>query len=417
MFVGTILVAALALSGAAHAQAKIAIDDNKEATLGFLLQPQIRSDFKGNSEGGPGVDFFLRRARIMVSAKYTDKLYFFFDTDTPNLGKDGNWGTVTDPTTGKVTTDFSQYVQDAWVEYNVAPYLQIDSGLILVPFSYHGYQGATSLMMSDYHASLIKYVSGTNRVWRDAGIMVRGEVGKKGMLEYRLAVTNGVETKLGAVDADIDGDGVVDPDPRGYVNPKDMPRVVGRVAFNVFSSLGGPGVGGFYTKGAHIKKDGRDVVTTKKVLTFGASVDYQGDAVYTATDNDGDWTAPAMAVAIDAMADIPLNKAKTQAFTGQFDYYIYGQGAGAVNTGMGGFGEVGFRVNWWQPVVSYEWFNVADEALKQDYRAVLGGVNWWWKAHNANVKVAVGSSQCDTCKGYTEQDWSTYAVVQNQFLF
>lgn len=414
MLMVTLLALTLAAPTVQAQPAKIQIDENKEATVGFLLQPWFRLDMDpskseangGSGEGTTSFDPYLRRARIMMSGKWTNKIYFFAETDSPNLGKAGDWT----PT---------QYIQDAWVEYNVSPALQIDAGMLLVPFSYHAYQGATSLMLVDYHAGVIKYVASNNKVWRDAGIMFRGELTKDKKLEYRVSITNGVEYTPAALTVDGDGDGVMDTvDPRGSLNPGDMPRVVGRLAFNVFDPIAGPGVGGFFNKGVFLKKDGKKLISPKKVLTIGVSADYQGDAVYS-----GDSTAPALGLAADIFTDIPLGG--QSAFTGQVDCYMYNHGEGAANTGNGGFFEVGYRKKEWQPVLSMEAFMptepegvTGDAAKVNDTMTGMAGLNYWYKAHNSSIKGLVGMTKTVAdADPATEDYWKPYALVQTQFLF
>lgn len=380
------LIGLAAWSPSAQAVAKIEINDDKNFGVGFLLQPHFRMDLEGSNEGTPSYDPFIRRARILFTAQLTDKVLFFAETDNPNFGRNGDWSSNT-------------FIQDAWVEYNVSDALQIDAGMLLIPFSHHFYQAATSLLGLDYHSGLASYASGSHKVWRDAGIMARGTFMDQ-HLEYRVALTNGVESGF-----DVDGDGTAND-----VNPMDMPRMSGRLVYSVFDSEAGPGVGGFYCDGIYFKEDGGDLVSTKQVLAIGASFDWQQEAIAAGQDHLG--------LAGDVFWDLPMG-APTSSLNGQLDFYYYDDGEGASSTGMGLLTEVGYRYQRLQPVLALEYFDVAGDADEQagDYIAPLAGFNWWYKGHNANLKFLFGTSKtADGDTSTTESFSGHYAVVQTQFL-
>jgi hypothetical protein len=403
----------LAASGPAQAGAKVTITDDTFAQVGLLLQPQVRVEQNGNYEKDAwGYTPYLRRARIILSGQVTDRVQFFLDTDSPNMGKSGDWT----PT---------MYVQDAWVEFNVAPELQVDVGMLLMPFTRHGTQGATTLLMTDYHSMLLKYPAGSNKVWRDAGIMARGVVAKK--VEYRLALTNGVQSGYGVnLTEDTDDDGAPDTDPRGILNPSDLPRVTGRVVYNVFDAEGGPGSAGYFYKGAGLKMDEKRLVTPKRILAVGLSADWQADAVYSVKPADvadpTKWSPiPYLGLAADVYADIPMNDGR-QALNAQAAFYRYDYGDDGVLidpakgivpvSGMGGFVEAGYRVHKWEPLLAAEMYNVGDGDIG-DWLAVLGGVAWWYQGHAANVKAEIGASRTNG----PDQALTAAATIQTQLLF
>ncbi len=404
---------AIAASGPAWAGAKVSITDDTFAQVGLLLQPQIRLDQDANyAKDGWAYTPFLRRARIMLSGQVTDRVQFFFDTDSPNMGRNGDWSP-------------SIYVQDAWFEYVAAPELQVDVGMLLLPFTRHGTQGATSLLMTDYHATLVKYPAGSHKVWRDAGIMARGVVAKK--VEYRLALSNGIQSGYGAASVDIDGDGQPDDDPRGILNPSDLPRVTGRLVYNVFEAEGAPGAAGYFYRGAALKMDEKRLVSPKRVLAVGLSADWQADALYAvkpadAADLDAWSTIPYLGLAADVYADIPM-RAGHRALNAQAAIYRYDYGDRAVLTdptrgtlaslsGVGGFAEAGYRVRKWEPLVAAELYDVSDGDAG-DWLAILGGLAWWYQGHAANVKAEIGASR----SGSSDAPFTVAGTVQTQLLF
>lgn len=378
-------------------------DDRTWAKLGLLLQGWAAF----TDEGAPDAksldtDFYLRRLRFLLWGQLHEKVNFFVETDNPNFGKHG---------------DFSSrmFVQDAWVELNLMPALQIDAGMLLVPFSHHGMQGAISLHSLDYHSSLIRYPVGSHKVWRDYGVMVRGMVFDD-MLEYRLAVLNGVHGS---------GD-----DPR---NPFDLPRLAGRVTWNFFAAEGGAGLGGFFYDGLYLNSTEKGVVSTRKILSLGFSADWQPDLNVTLRQTTGvvadrdDY----LALAADVFFDLPLDDDRLLGLAGQVDFYYYDHGDrrlysdgtprsfygtdaayASSYTGAGIASEIGLRYDAWEVLAALDWFEAREaEGNAGDLLSAYGGVNWWWLAHATSIKLQAGATKRDG------GDWGFSAQLQAQLLF
>jgi len=379
---------------ATPANALVTVHDSDKATMkmGFLLQPQLHLMQHGTTEDGFGIDPYIRRARLMMYGRVGDNVNFFVETDNPNFGKNGDWSGHT-------------FIQDAFVEFNLGAPLKIDAGMLLLPFAHMGMQGATSLLTMDYHGGMIKY--STSKVWRDAGVMVRGSLADN-KVDYRVALTNGVENQLGTYPAD-DGTGtgtMVETPYNDALNPADLPRVNARLTFNVFESEDGAGAAGMYYDGIYLKEnDNGKLISSKKVLSFGAAVDYQGNAVY---DADGD-TTQWMGVAADAFWDLPMGD-KKHSLNGQADFVMYNMGEGHDLNGMGVFGDLGYRIHRVQPLVSVEWFDWTEHDAA-DVVSVMGGINWWYMGHTANVKFQAGASRVG------DGDFSVAAGLQSQLNF
>jgi hypothetical protein len=384
-------------------------------TIGGLLRARLEGT-KDASPNGKNWDFdtYLRRMRIMVYGKLNKWVNFFVETDNPNFGKSSDWSPST-------------FIQDAYLEVNIHEAFQIDIGMLLLPFSHHGMQGAVSLFGMDYHSALIKYPSGGHKVWRDAGLMLRG-LFAGGHVEYRAGIFNGAH-----------GTGL---DPR---NPDDLPRLTGRLTFNVFEPEGGAGAGGMFYDGLYLAKTDRGIVSTKRVLSFGSSVDWQPDLNVEIQDPtlrvlpDDPYVVEGgddyVAGAWDAFWDIPLGAAKLMSINGQVNmyYYYYGDrsshadGAGNPTTywyydeakdttSLTGFGlssEVGFRYSAFQPLVLIDFFNATKTDGDQgDYLSIAGGFNYYLFGHNTTFKLQMGCDQVAK-----SDDWGLSAKFQAQLLF
>ena len=361
-------------------------------------------------------DLYLRRLRLLFIGKLNDTVRFFVETDSPNFGKRGNLNVDT-------------FIQDAWVEFALDDWFIVNAGMLLVPFSHHGMQGAVTLHSLDYHGSLIRYPSGSTKVWRDFGVMVRGLLLNR-LLEYRVALLNGVhgdssmvtETKDNATWTQIK-------DPR---NPHDWPRLTMRLTLNVFDADGDAGAGGFFYDGIYLKRTDKGVVSPSKVLSFGVSADWQRDLNVTwkpaqnGAVREIDERKDYFAVAADMFFDLPVDEDGLFGLCGQLNFYYYDHGSregdaaassfyagdSKLYTGVGLFTEAGLRYDAYELVFGLDWFEALEaEGDAGDMLSVLGGLNWWWLAHSTSLKAQLGVTQQDG------GDWKFKAVLQAQLLF
>jgi hypothetical protein len=161
---------------------KITSSDGKSAvSFGFLAQPQL--EWVSNpSSNTTTQNLFLRRLRLIGGGKINDKLSFFIETDSPNLGKGQADAT-------KVAEKV--YLQDVILTYKVGDEFMIDGGMLLVSGSHNGMQGAASLLPVDYGPYAFQASAPTDsKVGRDYGAQARGYLFKKHM-EYRAGVYQG----------------------------------------------------------------------------------------------------------------------------------------------------------------------------------------------------------------------------------
>ncbi len=374
---------------------------------------------------------YLRRTRLMLTGQLNEKVNFFFETDSPDFGKMGDFST-------------NIFIQDAWLELNLHEAFQVDAGMLIAPFSHHGMQGATSLLALDYHTKLMRYAPGGSKVWRDMGVMARGLLFNQ-VIEYRLAVFSGVHGNGKLVDQTNKETGAAWQEPTDPRNPDDLPRIVGRLTLNVFDAEGGAGLPGFFYDGIYLKETPDGIVSPKKVLSFGGSVDWQrGLNVRWKDIPQAVGTEPAGARGVasrkdylaangDAFFDLPFGDKKLWSVNGQVNFYYYDHGdrkagdsyydtydkttgkASGAYTGYGVMSELGLRYDAYEPVISFDWFNstkaVGDTG---DYMAVYGGFNWWLYAHSTSIKLQGGAQKEN---GDAGPGWARFGQLQAQLLF
>ena len=247
-WVVTAIVFLLFCAGPLAAQWQIKSDDGKTSIkFGFLAQ--ARGEMLDNaSASDQSTDLFFRRFRILFGGKATEKISFFFETDSPNLGKAGAGGT-------KGTSDV--YIQDMVLTYNASDALNVDVGMLLNAESYNSNQSATSLMAVDYGPYSFLHSGPLDlRVGRDYGVRARGYV-LGDHLEYRAGVYDGLREN-------------------GSTNGL---RFMGRLMYNVFEAQKG-----LFYQGTSLGK--------KKLLSFGVSYDTQSSYDAVGVDAYLDWPMP-----------------------------------------------------------------------------------------------------------------------------
>lgn len=221
----------LVCSAVLQAEWKIeSADRDTSIKFGFLMQ--ARGEIQDRIDGdGTSQDLYFRRLRILFGGNISKKWSFFFETDSPNLGKGTESG-------DKVAADI--YIQDFFVTYNHSNAFKVDVGAILIPLSHNSQQSAATLLPADYAAySFLNSGPTDSRVGRDYGVQLRGFLAND-HFEYRAGVYQGE---------------------RGEASENGF-RYVGRVVFYPFEADKG-----FYYAGTTLGK--------KRILALGAGVDHQ----------------------------------------------------------------------------------------------------------------------------------------------
>jgi len=177
-----VALAILLLPSIASAQMILKVNDNTFFRLG--MQMQAWADWLQDQTGGYGQNYFLRRARFQLTGQIAPDVTFFFQTDSPNLGK-----TSTTSTKGFTGTFL---IQDAWFEWKFANEFAIDAGEMIVPFSRNELTSTLSFITLDISpTSTVFATPAQTNGTRDTGFMAHGYFGD-GHFEYRGGVFQGV---------------------------------------------------------------------------------------------------------------------------------------------------------------------------------------------------------------------------------
>jgi hypothetical protein len=345
----------LLVAPAAHA-IELVEDEDHYVNITAFVQPRLSLAIDGD-DNSVAQDMYIRRVRLLFDGKVHENVGFYIGTLTADIGRDANQSPAT-------------VLGDAWMEGDIDRAFKINAGLLKLPFSRHGAQGAGGLHGIDFHGAFLERNVGTPDktgklpVHRDLGVMFRGLV-LDDVLDYRLAVVDGVA-----------------PNEHG-----DYPRVVGRLGVNLMD-----GEPDYFWKGTYLGK--------KSVVSFGFSFDIEPGV----GGETGDDTFYAMA--FDALVDVPFGP---NGLVATVVGHQYGAG-GAVPKGFGIWGDLGFRIKKIEPLVEVEYYEPSEEGNRRV--GVFGGANYWIKGHQANVKLQVGAVDVETKK-----DWATEVLMQGQVMF
>jgi hypothetical protein len=213
---------------------------------------------------------------------------------------------------------------------------------------------------------------------------------------------------------------------------------MGRLTFNIFDAEGGPGVGGMFYDGLYIKKTDKGVISTKKVLSIGASLDWQArlnvlmKAGTPPADPNADVPLLAksrtdyFAFAGDVFWDIPLTTSKLVSINGQVNFYYYDHGDRSEQlayynttndkksfTGWGLLSELGIRYSAFQPLIIFDFYD-STKALTDnqgDLRGIYGGLNYYLLGHSVTFKLQAGSKKSNG------DNWLSSVNLQAQLVF
>jgi hypothetical protein len=331
--------------------------EGKDATLklGFLAQPAFEYLNRTANTDEQYSTFFLRRARLMALFTLGTQFELFFDTETANLGRGAGPSATAGLPGGGLADKVGMTTQDVFATWKPMDEFKLDVGMMLIPLSHNGLQGATTLYGLDYYAFSFQQNGGLqNFVGRDTGVQARGLIAKQ--LEYRVGIFTG---RRGTPPV---------PPMMGATPPRQSQtalRLAARVQYNVFDAESAFFYGGTYG-GA------------KKVLSFGAGVDVQKEY---------------KAFALDGFMDWPLGP---DVVTAQLDFVHYDGGTAPDVWAVGVpkqndvMVEAGYRIGSIKisPIVRFEMakMDTAIATSPNQTRIGVGGV-WWYMGHNANLKL------------------------------
>lgn len=328
--------AVIAACPPAEAQWQIKTEDGQGVLkFGLLAQPQA----EWLQPAGAGVtaqNLFLRRLRVLLGGKIGEKITFFVETDSPNLGKGKD---------EKAKDEGDVYIQDAVLTYNFSDQLKIDSGMILTPFSYNHGQGATTLLPLDYGpVSFVESKPLTSRVGRDYGVQVRGYLADH--FEYRAGVFQGLRDQGATVPF----------------------RYAARIVWYPFDIEKG-----LFYSGTYLGK--------KKLLALGAGYDHQDEFD---------------AVTLDAFLELPLNGGDALTLQAAYSAHDGGAFVTSIPEQQSWYFEGGYFFSQARlsPFLQLHQRNFEASAQPGDASTRIG-LAWWIKGHNCNLKVSWGSLQVD----------------------
>jgi hypothetical protein len=323
-----------------------------DMTMKFGLLLQAQGDW--TQDGASGIyaqNIFVRRIRFNVSGQVTKKVFYFFQTENSNLGKAVAAG-------GKTISSGFQ-VLDALVEWRIAKEFNLWGGLIYLPTSRDALKSSATefeIDLSTYAFTATAALGGT--AGRDTGFMARGYFADD-RLEYRVGAFSGQRD----------------------TGSHNSFRYIGRLQYDVFDKevYNLPSYPGSY-------------LGTKKILAIGAAFDGQ--------DNYRGFTA-------DANLDLPTSFGS---FIGQTGFqHLDGASFSPVALQKSNIYDVEAGVYLKRiklgPWVRFETRIFADvngvDPLKDEER-FLGGLNYYVKGHNLNLKAAYGRIRPDKGNSFNQ---------------
>jgi hypothetical protein len=381
------VTAGLVIGGPAWAGAELKIDDESSINLGYRVQALTiftQQDFDGDGSFDDDTDFRVRRARFRLAGKINKYVSAFIQTDAT----DDSGGVGSDM---RVIDSWVQLTYNNWAQLFAGEHMAPSSrqtttssgGLLAIDRPGNNYKnltwGARALSRfatSTYGDSNDPTISGDNAV-RDVGLTFFGSG----------SFSDTTHLKYYA--------GVYDGEQKATNNENNNLRYTARVQLNLFDSEPG-----YFNLSTYLGK--------KKTLAFGASYDTQdevqdatggglGDYEYYSLDAFVDWpVGPGFLTAEAAYSDLDLDDATTAARQSQGD---------------GWYVQAGYYINQWQPWVEYETWDGDAASDLGDYDSFRIGISYFFKGHNANVKLGYENFSPDQdFSGTTEDSLDTVVL-------
>jgi hypothetical protein len=312
----------------AASQAVNVVLPTKDSTLNIQIYVQPR--FQMTEDGTPNgqdlaYDLFVRRTRLQANGNIGDNWLYLIQVDNANFGRYGNF-------TGKMI------IQDAWASWG--PFgtkgdnvLLLEGGLIFFPVSRFTISSSGNYPNIDGHGDVIRGLTASQYpANRTTGVQVRGWWFNK-KIGFRGGVYEGVqpEAQVGAT-----GAATLPP-----LNPQRYPALSAFVNVDLIGSE----EGGYLYQGM--------LWTKEPVLSISLAGAYQANALRTLKG-----LANHRAVTSTIFYDAPFPG--DQEIAAVVGGYLYGNGTGSKDTGIGFSADIGYRIGAIHPYVSYEYFNSDD---------------------------------------------------------
>jgi hypothetical protein len=313
-----------------------------------LVQPRIQVDFDGPPgaaapSGHANIDFFLRRARLLVRGTAYKQFAFAVNVVALRVGERGNLNNVT------------PILQDLVFRYLPAPDVNLETGLLLMPLSHAAVEGAGYQSSIDGPGNLLLYNNA--RQLRETGIQIRALV-----LDRRILVRGGF----------YEGARTTGTTTGPAVNPNGIPLAGGMLRLNLVGDEATYAYPGIYLDG-------------KTRISVGVGGQYQprSGGVRTGSSTYDHY----MALAADLFADVALTP-RTEAVLAMGGYrFDYGQGN--ARTGHGMHADLGYRWGPVEPQGNFYWFN--SDTKKNSFLKIAGGLNLFFVGHRAKIQAEFAS--------------------------
>ena len=296
-----------------------------DATLN--LNVQLQTWFLANEAGtpdglNPSYDLFIRRSRISAGGNIGKNFIYFFQLDSPNFGKFGNF-------TGRTT------VQDVFVGW--APttieggtVVYVEAGLMIMPLSRHVLGYPTNWITADIQFDGLRLPNNPFPAFRDVGVQVRGWA-----LDKRIGFRGGVYEGYAPIDQAA---GTCATGGAGCITPKRNPALAGFVNFDVIGSEEGLLLYGAYKWG------------TSPILSLSVGGQYQSLALKNGL---GSLTDQRL-LSTGLYVNLPMTEKAELVVDATL--YLNGNGTANPNTGTGFAAAVGYRYGFISPYVAYDYF-------------------------------------------------------------
>ena len=178
----------------ATAQLQLKTDDIT-LKVGFAGQfwADWNQDATAASAGAQGYaqNFYMLRARLLMSGTIGNNISFFFETDDPKLGLSPTGAAATKTLTTGNATSPGFIIQDAFAEYKVGTFLQLAGGEMIVPASRQALQSPMSYYTLNISpVATVPNAALVESALRDMGFQARGYFFKD-RLQYRAGIFDG----------------------------------------------------------------------------------------------------------------------------------------------------------------------------------------------------------------------------------
>jgi hypothetical protein len=384
------LIMILAVPVSSWAGAKLKITDDTEINLGFRVQTQFIATNDNAGGAGETEEFFqTRRQRLRLGGSVTEYVKFFLQTD----GKD-------------------QQMIDAFVNVHYKNLINVVMGRNMAPASRQITTSSGGLMAIDRPAitnfnltwglnGKVGFNTGANFAQGDQGLIGSSSVRDDGVTlfsSHSFSDTLHAKFYLGFYD------GI-------EVTDKDDHRVTARAQVNFFDPEPG-----YYNLSTYLGK--------KKTVGIGASVDYQEDMVADVSGDFHDYTW----YEVDAFTDYPVGPGTLTAEAAYHHLDLDGSGVLDVNndgvldpgeisakqtSGDGFYGQIGYYLPDWdiQPWASVDYWASDDSDDIGSFTAYRIGITYFFKGHNANVKMGFERFEAKENISGQEDDINTFVTA------